>query len=662
MEVTTLSRSYIVSPFKSRSVRLFFLLWMFSSLVLSLGLLAFSLESQASVRSSFLDIPEFLDLSSIPSFWGNLSEIDATVDLNVTQASSTILSSPHVSGVLLNYTTLRYVSHFVNGHPVEIFARLFQPVNHVANVHFPGIVMIHGLRSDSTALIDKAMKLASFNYVVLTLDLPGHGGISTGIPPFSPETSLNVTPTPRNSHFYHAAVSVYRAISVLTTLPRVDVTKLGLVGGSFGGIMTFIVAALDSRVKAAIPVLESGYFLDAFRKKMYSARLVPRGTNFDSPIVRTFLQSFDPLIYAAHIRVPTFMMIGTHDQVTTLDAFNLTYSVIPSGVEKNILILPRAKHEMFEELDDNTLWWFEYVFKDAPSPPRIDAHFSGKKMKLDGEVQSIKVVLTGLTSTHRLLQVQVGFKEDIPGFGWKARDSTRSFIKNKVKNGTVIAVIDFKGFLLPLGENLIVVARFSSGVVVSSVLLKPRLFHSLTIPFVTILNGALFLVLTSVIRDFRRVHSSGYHENGKKWKIFHHPPKMRVLLIHYGVGSLIIGSYLACYFILPLFSFTGSWVTWTIFEFLDVFVRQDLIVYFLAFIFLGSTASWLLKRDVLAAVVMLIPPLMLMWLVMSGNIPDEFSTTSTWLLMVLLAISMGVLPILEFFSYRKSCHLTFRWR
>ncbi len=290
--------------------------WFISSTIISIGLLISTLDAQTTAAPA-LDVPDFLDLSTIPSFWDDLSELDDTIALNITLENSTVLPSSETNG-RMNYSTLWYTSHYVDGHPVRIFARLYQPLLENSSIQLPGVVMIHGLRSDSSDLAEKALKLASFNYTVLALDLPGHGGRSYGIPPFSAETSLNVTPTPRNTHFYHAAVSVYRAVSVLYSLSQVDETRVALVGGSFGGIMTFIVAALDARVKAALPFLESGHFLHAFQNKMYTARLVPPNTDFNDPLVRKFLQSFDPLIYAAQLQVPTFMIIGTHDPVTTL--------------------------------------------------------------------------------------------------------------------------------------------------------------------------------------------------------------------------------------------------------------------------------------------------------------------------------------------------------
>ncbi len=630
-----------------------FTAWILVSTAMILGMLvAHASQPPQGAQSSL--IADFLDLSHLSTFWGNLSNLDATIPLNITRENSTVLPSPLASEIQVNYSTLWYTSHFVDGHPVRIFARLYHPVLLFQDTKIPGVVMVHGLRSDSTDLMEKALKLASYNYTVLALDLPGHGGRSTGIPPFSAETSLNVTPTPRNSHFYHAAVSVYRAISVLATLPYVDSTRLVLVGGSFGGIMTFIVTALDPRVKAALPLLESGNFLHAFQQKMYTSRLVPEGTNFNDPVVRTFLQSFDPLIYAAHVHVPTFMIIGTHDPVTTRDDFNLTYSVIPAHVEKNILILPRAKHEMFPELDNDTIFWLEHVFREGPPLPTLVARLQGTYWTISGETQRIHVTLEGIGNDYQLVSLELGFKEHVMGFGWKSFVFTSDFLGMGELEGTLEGTLSITGFLLPTTEDVVIVARFSNGVVISSVLLRTRLFHSLTIPVVFTFNAVLFLAVIHFFQsDWPLIKRALLSERGKQRNSsigvdLTERQQGMSLVLHYLLGGGLYGGYVACFTLFPWFAFPHSWVTWTLLEFMDVFVHQDLLVYLLLFFFACSLVFWYLKHDRLSGLLMMIPTLIVaVLLVMTSSILEEFQLAVAQPLSLALAVGMIFLPEIE---------------
>ena len=62
---------------------------------------------------------------------------------------------------------------------------------------------------------------------------------------------------------YHAVSQTILAHSLLCSLPEVDSSKVGLMGVSWGGIITSIVMGIDSRFAFAIPVYGCGYLNEA---------------------------------------------------------------------------------------------------------------------------------------------------------------------------------------------------------------------------------------------------------------------------------------------------------------------------------------------------------------------------------------------------------------
>ena len=62
---------------------------------------------------------------------------------------------------------------------------------------------------------------------------------------------------------YHAVSQPILAHSLLRSLPEVDSSKVGLMGVSWGGIITSIVMGIDSRFAFAIPVYGCGYLNEA---------------------------------------------------------------------------------------------------------------------------------------------------------------------------------------------------------------------------------------------------------------------------------------------------------------------------------------------------------------------------------------------------------------
>ena len=70
---------------------------------------------------------------------------------------------------------------------------------------------------------------------------------------------LSMKPTPRHNPWYHWTLAARRGLTFLETRPEVDGEKLGVFGISVGGTLTWGIAALDARVKAAAPIYGCGW-------------------------------------------------------------------------------------------------------------------------------------------------------------------------------------------------------------------------------------------------------------------------------------------------------------------------------------------------------------------------------------------------------------------
>lgn len=71
-----------------------------------------------------------------------------------------------------------------------------------------------------------------------------------------------------------------RAVDLLTSLPYVDKTKIGATGASGGGNQTMWLAAIDERVKAAMPVVSVGTFDSYIMAHNCICEVLPRGLTF----------------------------------------------------------------------------------------------------------------------------------------------------------------------------------------------------------------------------------------------------------------------------------------------------------------------------------------------------------------------------------------------
>lgn len=124
--------------------------------------------------------------------------------------------------------------------------------------------------------------------------------------------------------------------SLLLNLPEVNTDKTALTGISWGGYLTCIVAGLDNRFKAAVPVYGCGYYdeSDVFGKEI--AELSPKAQ-------KQWMKYFDPSVYLPYTRSSLLFVNGNKDRFYNIGPFKKTYD-LPQEAEKKICLKPDMKH------------------------------------------------------------------------------------------------------------------------------------------------------------------------------------------------------------------------------------------------------------------------------------------------------------------------------
>ena len=184
--------------------------------------------------------------------------------------------------------SLLYAGERFENHDTEVFAFYASPVtlgNAKPDEKFPGVVLIHG--GGGTAFAEWTWLWAKRGYAAIAMDLSGCQPIdpiydSNGIP--VPNQSAKAETRhrlpnggPEHGHPqkfdsiggdisddwpFHAAASVIRAHSLLRSFPEVTADRTAVTGISWGGYTTCLVASLDDRFRAAVPVYGCGFLFE----------------------------------------------------------------------------------------------------------------------------------------------------------------------------------------------------------------------------------------------------------------------------------------------------------------------------------------------------------------------------------------------------------------
>ncbi len=259
--------------------------------------------------------------------------------------------------------SLTYAGEKYQGHETEVFAFYASPITLGQEVKpgtkFPGVVLIHG--GGGTAFAEWVQLWAKRGYAAIAMDLNGsrppdpefepktgmaigngHRGTRTRLPNGGPPHGhpekfdcINTSDTSDDWPF-HAAASVMRAHSLLRSFPEVDAEHTAVTGISWGGYTTCLVASLDDRFKAAVPVYGCGFLHEGESVQK------PSIDKLDPEHRAAWVKEYDPGSLLPRCHVPILFVNGTNDVHYVLDSYMKSYNVVPS--EKHIRIQVNMPH------------------------------------------------------------------------------------------------------------------------------------------------------------------------------------------------------------------------------------------------------------------------------------------------------------------------------
>ena len=140
---------------------------------------------------------------------------------------------------------------------------------------------------------------------------------------------------------------VSRAIDVLTEFPEIDPSRIGCMGNSGGGTITYYAACLEPRIGIAMP---SGYVCSY----LWSLRMIDHcACNY----IPGFMQYFDLADLAGLIAPRPFVIVaGRHDDIFPLDGVKAAFGTIQQiyqaagATDKCRLIIGEEGHRFYAKL------------------------------------------------------------------------------------------------------------------------------------------------------------------------------------------------------------------------------------------------------------------------------------------------------------------------
>jgi dienelactone hydrolase len=224
------------------------------------------------------------------------------------------------------------------GKPTKVFAWLGVPKNPSGKV--PGIVLVHG--GGGTAFQPWVRQWNDRGFAAISIAVEGQTSNrpeaaskgwerhESGGPGRAGIYGDSKEPL-RDQWMYHAAADTVLSHSLLRSLPGVDPEKIGIMGISWGGVITSTVIGIDSRFAFAIPTYGCGDL--SMAGNQYGRAL---GGNL------LYQQVWDPLLRLDRAKLPVLWLSWPQDQHFPLDRQAASYRRAPGS--RMVALLPNMGH------------------------------------------------------------------------------------------------------------------------------------------------------------------------------------------------------------------------------------------------------------------------------------------------------------------------------
>ncbi len=170
----------------------------------------------------------------------------------------------------------------------------------------------------------------------------------------------------RENYYYKSVyLGCVRSIDYLCSLPGFDGKNVIVTGGSQGGALSIVTAALDKRVTCLVafyPALSdiTGYLHGRAGGWPHMLNQRSQAINNTPAKLRT-LGYYDVVNFAKHIRVPGFYSWGYNDN--TVPPTSVFAAVNSIKAPKTLAITPISAHWRFEETNQESIAWIKMQLK-----------------------------------------------------------------------------------------------------------------------------------------------------------------------------------------------------------------------------------------------------------------------------------------------------------
>jgi dipeptidyl aminopeptidase/acylaminoacyl peptidase len=250
---------------------------------------------------------------------------------------------------------------------LEIEGWMMKPFGYVAGRKYPMVMYIHGGPHSQYGeqWFDETQNLAAAGFMVLYTNPRGSSGYGA-----------DFTFSTRGRWFAEDYQDLMKAVDIAAARPDVDSTRMGVTGGSYGGVMVAWVTSHTDRFKAAQAdrMISNWWSWYGTSDAQGLTEFEFYGRPWDNPAM---YDSLSPIRHVRNVKTPTFILQSEEDHRTPMtDAEQWFVALKKQGTPVEFVRYPRSTHDLSRTGEPWLLVdrlgrlrdWFGHWLKPAGTP------------------------------------------------------------------------------------------------------------------------------------------------------------------------------------------------------------------------------------------------------------------------------------------------------
>lgn len=269
------------------------------------------------------------------------------------------------------------------GEETKVFVYYGIPQTEAPEKGFPAVVLVHG--AGGTAYYEWVHKWVERGYAAIAVDIGGRKASKPGYPvknpqggpePYNMVSDTAVEPT--DSWIYFSVCSIIHANNFLRAQEKIDKESVGLIGLSWGGVLSLITSGVDKRFAAFTYVYACG-FLHEEEWGKNDLKL----SSLSAENLEKFIKYYDPSGYVGYATKLALFSAGANDVPFSMPNRKRTAELMKG---KTFFSLKRQMSH-YNEVGYTELYesfaFMDHILKNQP----LDAQLDGDLLVSEGSVK-----------------------------------------------------------------------------------------------------------------------------------------------------------------------------------------------------------------------------------------------------------------------------------